>query len=80
MDPAYFKPEDIRMQKCAACSEDIEFWKDDIFLLCPRCEARNTNARIQHTCLAWCKEASICIGNMDIEEWINLHKSRKDEA
>ena len=58
MDPAFFKPEDIGSQKCLKCGSDIEFWKDDVFLECPRCGARNTNVRLGNTCLAWCREAS----------------------
>jgi len=77
MDPAFFKPEDIGMQKCTACGEEIEFWKDDIFLVCSRCGERNTNARVRNTCLAWCKEASACIGSKDIDEWLSLHQGRK---
>ena len=76
MDPAYFKPGDIRLQKCNACGTDIEFWKDDVFLVCPGCGARNTNAGVQNTCLSWCKEASACIGTRDIDEWLQVHESR----
>jgi hypothetical protein len=32
MDPAYFKPDDIGMQKCTGCNEDIELWKDELFI------------------------------------------------
>ena len=77
MDPAYFKIEDIRTQKCTSCTGDMEFWKDDVFLVCPSCGTRNTNAGVQNTCLAWCKEASACIGNKDIEEWLILQKKKK---
>jgi predicted RNA-binding Zn-ribbon protein involved in translation (DUF1610 family) len=80
MDPAHFKPEDIRMQECTSCGKDIEFWKDDVFLACPGCGARNTNARVQNTCLAWCKEAANCIGNKDIDEWLHLHGNNKEEG
>jgi predicted RNA-binding Zn-ribbon protein involved in translation (DUF1610 family) len=76
MDPAYFKLEDISSQKCTECGGDIEFWKDDVFLICPACGVRNTNARVQNTCLAWCKEATKCVGNKDIDEWLRLQKSK----
>lgn len=74
MDPAFFKPEDIREQQCTGCGADLEFWKDDVFLNCPACGARNTNARVGHTCLAWCRDAASCVGSRDIEEWLRLHR------
>jgi predicted RNA-binding Zn-ribbon protein involved in translation (DUF1610 family) len=77
MDPAYFRPEDIRMQKCIRCNADLEFWKDDIFLTCPGCGTRNTNARIDMTCLSWCREAASCLGSDDIDEWIRKHGNNK---
>ncbi len=80
MDPAYFKPEDISSQKCTACGNEIEFWKDDIFLVCSTCKTRNTNARVQNTCLAWCKEAAACVGNKDINEWLLEQKSKMERG
>jgi predicted RNA-binding Zn-ribbon protein involved in translation (DUF1610 family) len=77
MDSAYFKPEDISSQKCTKCGNDIEFFKDDVFLICPGCGARNTNARVSNTCLSWCKDAAACVGNKDIEEWLNVQKSKR---
>ena len=80
MDPAYFKPEDISSQKCTTCGNEIEFWKDDVFLICSACGVRNTNARVQNTCLAWCREASACVGNKDINEWLLEQKSRMEKT
>jgi len=76
MNPAFFKPDDIGAQACDGCGYAIEFWKDDVFLVCPKCGARNTNARLRNTCLAWCKEAAACIGNTEIDEWLRLHKGK----
>jgi hypothetical protein len=76
MDPAFFKPEDISTQKCLNCGADIEFWKDDVFLACRRCGTRNTNARLGNTCLAWCGEASACVGNRELEEWLLMRSGR----
>jgi len=73
MDPAYFRPEDIRQQQCRNCGQDMEFWKDDVFLACPACSTKNTNARLGNTCLSWCEKAAECIGNKDIEEWLKAH-------
>jgi hypothetical protein len=80
MDPAHFKPEDICMQKCTDCGGDIEFWKDDVFLVCSRCGTRNTNARVQDTCLAWCREAAACVGSRDIDEWLRKREEKGDSA
>ena len=76
MNQAYFKPEDIGTQKCSCCGLEIEFWKDDIFLICRHCQTKNTNARVQNTCLAWCKEAATCLGNSDIEEWLRIYNDK----
>lgn len=77
MDPGHFKPEDIASQPCSRCGAAIEFWKDDVFLPCPACGEKNTNARLKDTCLAWCKEAAACIGNQDIETWRKRHKAKQ---
>jgi predicted RNA-binding Zn-ribbon protein involved in translation (DUF1610 family) len=73
MDPAHFKPGDISEQACTSCGAGMEFWKDDVFLVCQACGTRNASARVGSTCLAWCKEAASCVGNRDIEEWLRLH-------
>lgn len=70
MDPARFKPEDIKYRQCINCSAEIEFWKDDVKLPCPECKQVNFNPDIGNTCLSWCKEAEKCLGNSDIKEWI----------
>ena len=75
MDPAYFTAEDIRMHECTACGAELEFWKDDVFLVCPVCRTKNANPRIQNTCLMWCRDAVKCLGGRDIEEWQLLHGS-----
>jgi predicted RNA-binding Zn-ribbon protein involved in translation (DUF1610 family) len=77
MDPAHFKPEDIRMQNCTSCGGELEFWKDDVFLVCPACGTKNTNARVQNTCLAWCKDAAACVGSRDINEWLCMREEEK---
>ena len=77
MDPGHFKPEDIALQPCSGCGASIEFWKDDVYLPCPACGERNTNARLKDTCLAWCKEAAACIGNQDIETWRQRNKAKQ---
>lgn len=79
MDHTYFKPEDIENQPCSHCGQEIEFWKDDIFLICPHCQTKNTNARVGQTCLAWCKEAAACLGNADIAEWLQLYNRKNNE-
>ncbi len=70
MDPANFRPEDIKLQKCTSCGHEIEFWKDDIYLKCDKCGQENVNAALGNTCLSWCKSATRCIGDSSIERWI----------
>lgn len=76
MDPAHFKPEDLCMQGCSSCGGEIEFWKDDVFQVCPACGTRNTNARVENTCLAWCREAAACVGSKDIDEWLRMREKK----
>ncbi|MBC8184381.1 hypothetical protein H8E88_25075 [candidate division KSB1 bacterium] len=73
MDPAYFKPEDIQMHRCLECGQELEFWKDDVKLKCAHCGQNNFNPNLGNTCLVWCKEAAKCVGNDDINEWIEKH-------
>jgi hypothetical protein len=80
MDPAYFKPDDIGTRKCTNCSAEIEFWKDDVFLACPACTTRNVNPGVESTCLAWCKEAASCVGNMDIREWLRMRGAQDGDS
>ena len=77
MDPAYFKPDDIQLRKCLECGHELEFWKDDVRLVCPGCGHVNFNPNLGNTCLTWCKEAARCIGNDDITEWHEKHGNRE---
>jgi ribosomal protein S27AE len=69
MDPAYFKPDDIKLRQCVKCGAEVEFWKDDVRMACDSCGTMNFNPDIGSTCLAWCEKAVECIGNSDIIEW-----------
>ena len=44
---------------------------------CAGCGAKNTNARVQNTCLAWCREAAACVGNRDIDEWVRMQEEKR---
>jgi len=70
MNPAYFKPKDIKINKCVNCGKEIEFWKDDIRLKCRSCGHVNFNPNIGNTCLVYCKKAAECLGSDDIKEWL----------
>ena len=76
MDPANFKPEDIKLNQCVNCHKEIEFWKDDIKVKCPFCGHINFNPNLGNTCLVWCKEAARCIDNDDITEWQKKNKDK----
>lgn len=77
MGPAHFKPDDIKFRQCVHCRTEIEFWKDDVKLICSACKQVNFNPDIGNTCLAWCKEAEKCLGNSDIKDWIKKNESKK---
>jgi DNA-directed RNA polymerase subunit RPC12/RpoP len=62
MDPAFFKPEDIREYACPGCGAEMEFWKDDVRLTCAKCGRVVLNPELGTTCLAWCAKASECVG------------------
>jgi hypothetical protein len=66
MDPAFFKPEDIRMLACPRCGAEQEFWKDDVYQTCAQCGRRNLNPMLKNSCAAWCAKAAECLGNEDI--------------
>jgi hypothetical protein len=76
MDPAHFKPEDIKEHSCISCGAELEFWKDDVKITCHECNHINFNPNLGNTCLCWCKSASICLGNNDIHEWIKKYNTK----
>lgn len=69
MDPNFWKPSDIRENRCPHCHTPVEFWKDDVKRTCPNCNKILFNPSLDTSCLAWCESAAECLGNMDIEEW-----------
>ena len=75
MDPAYFKPTDIKLGPCLGCGIELEFWKDDVKISCHGCGQVNFNPNLGNSCLVYCKKADECVGNNDIEEWRRLHSS-----
>ncbi len=70
MNPANFKPKDIKTHQCINCTNEIEFWKDDIKIKCPSCGHTTFNPNLGNTCLVWCKSAEKCLGKGEIKEWI----------
>ncbi|MBN1352083.1 hypothetical protein JXJ21_21970 [candidate division KSB1 bacterium] len=74
MNPRFFKTEDVQLHPCIECGEKLEFWKDDVRLVCPNCSQVNFNPNLGKTCLVWCKGAAKCLGNTDITEWLALHR------
>ena len=78
MDPNRFKPEDIQMIKCTGCSYTLEFWKDDVYIVCDECGNKNPNPKIESYCIAWCSEAESCLGKPDIAHWKKDNAARKD--
>ena len=67
-DQRYWTPEDIFDIKCPFCAHEIEFFKDEPFLLCPGCKEEVRNPRIDLGCAKWCKYAEECLGKAIVEE------------
>lgn len=76
MDPANFKPADIKQNGCVSCGYVLEFWKDDVKVKCPSCKQVNFNPNLGSSCITWCKMAADCVGNNDVLEWIARNKDK----
>jgi hypothetical protein len=61
-DTRYWTAEDIYDVKCPFCGHDIEFFKDEPFRICPKCEEEVRNPKIDLGCAKWCKFAKKCLG------------------
>jgi hypothetical protein len=56
----YWKPGDIFDVPCPSCGTDIEFWKDEPALHCPKCKKKVRNPKIDTGCAEWCEYAEKC--------------------
>lgn len=63
-DTRYWKAEDIHEQPCPHCGTEIEFWKTDLRLRCPKCGRKVTNERFNLGCAQWCAYAEQCLGGV----------------
>lgn len=61
-DQRYWKPEDIFEIPCPHCGTVLEFWKDEPFLNCHKCQHSVRNPKIDTGCAEWCKESDKCFG------------------
>jgi DNA-directed RNA polymerase subunit RPC12/RpoP len=59
------QPETI---KCTGCAKEIEIWSDETEAICPYCRNK-TYRKPEHSCLDWCKDARLCVG----EDIYNRH-------
>lgn len=57
-----WKPEDIYNVRCPFCHQEMEFWKDDPFLICPHCHHEVRNPKFDLGCAQWCQYADDCLG------------------
>lgn len=62
-DLRYLKPEDVFSVRCH-CGNDVEFFKDEPVLRCPKCRAEVRNPRVDLGCAKWCAFAEQCLGEM----------------
>jgi hypothetical protein len=69
MNPGFWRPKDIKENKCPACGSPVEFWKDDIKRKCAECGKVMFNPNLGNLCLTYCDKAVDCLGNLEIEEW-----------
>jgi hypothetical protein len=60
-DQQFWKPEDIFLCRCPNCGHELEFWKDDPFLVCKKCSNQITNPRLDLGCAKWCKHGPECL-------------------
>jgi len=67
-DMRFWKPEDIFTLKCPHCENEMEFWKDEPFLICKKCGSEIKNPRIDLGCAKWCKFADQCLGRSSKDE------------
>jgi len=80
MNPSFWRPKDIKENKCVSCGEPVEFWKDDIKRKCEKCGKIMFNPNLGNLCLTYCGKAVECIGNMDIEEWKKQTEGMRKET
>lgn len=57
-----WKPEDICEVRCAICGNELEFFKDEVSLVCSKCKNRVQNPIFNISCAQWCKQAKFCLG------------------
>lgn len=61
-DQRFWGPEDIAEVNCPICSAQIEFWKDEPRIKCPKCKNLVANPKLDIGCAKWCKYAEKCLG------------------
>lgn len=69
MNRRSWKPKDVVEHPCNQCGRTLEFWKDDVKVICSNCQNIMFNPNLGNICLAWCDKAAECLGSLDIEEW-----------
>lgn len=60
-DQRFWTHEDIFDVKCPNCGNVIEFWKDDPYHNCKKCDKIIRNPQLDIGCAKWCKQADECI-------------------
>jgi uncharacterized CHY-type Zn-finger protein len=61
-DLRQWTPDDIYDVICPHCRNDIEFFKDEPALTCPKCKQRVRNPKLNIGCAEWCQYADDCLG------------------
>jgi hypothetical protein len=61
-DRRFWRPEDLTDAPCPQCGEEVEFMKDDLSRICPKCRTRFGDPKKDMGCLEWCKYTEKCLG------------------
>jgi len=70
-----FKQPYPETMKCARCDRDIEIWSDENAAVCSCCGNR-TARKTKQSCIDWCKDAKLCIGEDSYNKYIGNKKRR----
>lgn len=61
-DQRFWKPDDIFEVSCPECGGQVEFWKDEPRIKCPKCKNQVANPKLDMGCAEWCQYAKECLG------------------
>jgi len=66
-DTRYWQYDDIFEIECPFCLTKIEFFKDDVFRVCPKCQQKIPNPKLNKGCAEHCPYAGKCFAQNQTE-------------